>query len=92
MAKIKTFSLHHYVEEAMHKAEYYKDENGVVVVKVPGAQGFFAEGDSFDEARDNLREVIEGNILLALQVGLEIPRLEGVAIEEKDVQISSSQT
>lgn len=36
----------------------------------------------YDEARENLREVIEGNILLALQVGLEIPRLEGVAIEE----------
>ena len=82
MAKIKTFSLHHYVEEAMHKAEYYKDENGVAVAKVPGAQGFFAEGDSFDEASENLREVIEGNILLALQVGLEIPRLEGVAIAE----------
>jgi predicted RNase H-like HicB family nuclease len=76
----------------LHKAEYYKDENGVVVAKVPGAQGFFAQGDSFDEARENLREVIEGNILLALQVGLEIPRLEGITIEEKDVQISSSQT
>jgi predicted RNase H-like HicB family nuclease len=92
MAKIKTFSLQRYVQEALHKAEYYKDENGVVVAKVPGAQGFFAQGDSFDEARENLREVIEGNILLALQVGLEIPRLEGITIEEKDVQISSSQT
>jgi predicted RNase H-like HicB family nuclease len=92
MAKVKTFSLHRYVEEALHKAEYYKDENGVVIAKVPGAQGFFAQGDSFDEARENSREVIEGNILLALQVGLEIPHLEGVTIDEKDVQISSSQT
>jgi len=92
MAKVKTFSLHRYIEEALHKAEYQKDENGVVIAKVPGAQGFFAQGDSFDEARENLREVIEGNILLALQVGLDIPHLEGVTIDEKDVQISSSQT
>ena len=78
--KVKVFSLARYVEEAIKRAEYSRDENGVVIAKVPKASGFFAQGDSFEEARDNLREVIEGNVLLALQLGLEIPRIEGIEI------------
>jgi hypothetical protein len=30
--------------------------------------------------------VIEGNIMLALQLGLDIPQLAGVNIEERDVE------
>jgi len=91
MAKVKTFSLQRYVEEALRKAQYDKDENGIVIAKVPDILGFFAQGDSFEEARENVREAIEGNILLALQLGWEIPHLEGVTIEERDVQTKSAQ-
>ena len=73
-------SLSHYVEMALKRMEYYCDENGVVIAKVPGASGFFAQGDSFEDARENLRDAIEGNVLLALQLGFEIPKLEGVEI------------
>jgi predicted RNase H-like HicB family nuclease len=91
MAKVRTFSLQRYIEEALHRAEYYKDENGAVIAKVPNASGFFAQGDSAEEARENLKDVIEGNVLLALQLGLELPRLEGVDIEKRDVQSKSAQ-
>ena len=80
MVRVRVLSLLHYVEKALKRAEYYRDENGVVIGKVPEASGFFAQGDSFENARENLRDVIEGNVLLALQLGLEIPRLEGVEI------------
>ena len=53
----------------------------MVIGKVPGVAGFFAQGDSFEDARENLKDVIEGNIRLALQLGLEIPCLEGVEID-----------
>lgn len=86
--KVKVFSLARYVEEALKRAEYSRDENGIVIAKVPKASGFFAQGDSFEEARENLRDVIEGNVLLALQLGLEIPRIEGIEIKER--QIASS--
>jgi len=49
-----------------------------VVAKVSAASGFFARGDSFEDARGNLRDVIEGNVLLALQLGFEI----GISREE----------
>jgi predicted RNase H-like HicB family nuclease len=82
--KAKYFMLSKYVEAALRKAEYKKDENGVVIGKVPNAPGFFAQGDTFEEARANLQEVIEGNVMLALQLGLEIPQIEGVEIKEID--------
>lgn len=76
------FSMTEYVDKALKKAEYYRDENGVVIAKVPDASGFFAQGDNFEEARDHLREVIEGNVILALQLGIPIPSIEGVKITE----------
>jgi predicted RNase H-like HicB family nuclease len=77
------FSITEYADKALKKAEYYRDENGVVIAKVPEAPGFFAQGDDFEEARANLREVIEGNVVLALQLGLPIPEIKGVKMTEQ---------
>lgn len=82
--KAKYFTLSKYVEAALKKAEYEKDEDGVIIARVPKASGFFAQGDSFEEARANLQDVIEGNVMLALQLGLEIPHIKGVEIKEID--------
>ncbi len=87
--RVKVFSLRRYVEEALKRACYEVDENGVVIAKVPDASGFFAQGETFEEARENLRDVIEGNVILALQLGLEIPQVSGVKIEEREVPIES---
>ncbi len=86
MSKIRFFSLLQYVEAALKQAEYEKDEAGVIIAQVPTAAGFFAQGDTFEEARENLRDVIEGNVLLALQLGWDIPAIAEVAIEERDAQ------
>ena len=82
--KAKYFALSKYVEAALKTAEYDKDENGVVIAQVPKASGFFAQGDTFEEARANLQDVIEGNVMLALQLGLPIPRMQGVEIKESE--------
>lgn len=72
--KTKSFSLSAYVEQALKLAEYEKDENGTVVAHVSNGPGFFSQGDNFEEARDNLRDAIEGNLVVALQLGVEIPQ------------------
>lgn len=82
--KTKSFSLSAYIEQALKLAEYEKDENSVVVAHVPNVSGFFSQGENFEEARDNLRDAIEGNLLVALQPGFEIPNIEGVEIKEID--------
>jgi predicted RNase H-like HicB family nuclease len=84
--KVRLFSVSRYVEAALKLAEYERDENDMVVATVPGATGFFAEGQSHEEARANLEDVIEGNVLLALQLGWTIPVIPGVDIEERDVE------
>ena len=58
----------------------------LVIAVVPHASGFFAQGDSFEEARTNLRDVVEGNVLLALKLNLPIPAMPGVTIEEQDAE------
>jgi len=82
MKKTRIFSVTAYAERALQRADYCRDENGVVIGKVPGAQGFYAQGANFEEARTNLRDVIEGNIVLALQLDLPIPEIEGVRVTE----------
>lgn len=85
MPRVKVLSISRYVQAALEQAEYERDENGVVIARVPEASGFFSQGETFEEARDNLRDAIEGNLTLALQLGLPIPSLEGVSIEEQNV-------
>ncbi len=82
--KAKHFLLSEYIKQALKKAQYEKDENDVVIAKVPGCSGFFAQGDTFEEARTNLQDVIEGNVILALQLGFAIPVIEGLEMKEYD--------
>lgn len=89
--KIRLFTLSRYLDAALKQAEYERDENGIVIASVPRVSGFYAQGDTFEEARENLRDVIEGNIILALQLGWTIPTIAGVTIEERDVQTVTAQ-
>ena len=80
VSKGKVFSLSRYLEAALKRAEYERDEHGVIVATVPEVSGFFAHGETHEEARANLEDVIEGNISLALQHGWEVPPIPGVDI------------
>lgn len=82
--KVRQFSLRDYLERALQLAEYERDEHGIVVARVPNADGFYAQGKSVEEARHELTDVIEGNIILALQLGFEIPKLPGIDFTEQD--------
>lgn len=86
MDKVRVFPLRAYIEAALEKAQYERDEDGVIVAEVPGASGFFTQGDTFEEARENLRDAIEGNVMLALQLGFNIPPMPGITIEERDAK------
>ena len=91
MSKVRLLPLARYVQAALAHAEYERDEDGVVIAQVPDASGYFAQGDTFEEARENLRDVIEGNVLLALQLGLPIPEIDRIAAEEQDVEALAAQ-
>ena len=86
MNKIRMFPFASYIDAALRLAEYERDEDEIVIAQVPNMQGFYAQGDTFEEARENLRDVIEGHLVLALQLGWPIPAIEGVIIEEQDAE------
>jgi Tfp pilus assembly protein PilF len=56
--KVRLLPLARYVEAALAQAEDERDENGVAIARVPRALGFFAQGDTAEEAHTNLRNVI----------------------------------
>ncbi len=41
---------------------YERDEDGRIIAICPGLQGCYAEGDTEEEARANVREAIEAHI------------------------------
>jgi predicted RNase H-like HicB family nuclease len=86
MQALRVFSLSRYVEEALRRAEYERDEDGVVIAHVPDAVGFVSQGGTFEEARENLADAIESAVLVALQLGYPIPTIDGVTIEERDAE------
>jgi len=59
------------------KVVYEPTDEGGYTVYVPSLPGCISEGDTLEEARDNIREAIE----LYLDCGDE-PAIEGVVIEQ----------
>ena len=63
-----------YIEAALSRARYeiIKD-NEPFYGEVPGLKGVWATGKTLEECRDNLREVIDGWIVVRLRKNLPIP-------------------
>jgi len=52
-----------YIQAALERAKYDTLEDGSYVATGPGLQGVIAVGDSFEECRKDLIEVIEDGLL-----------------------------
>ena len=65
-----------YIDEALKRARYeiIQDEEPYYG-EVAELQGVWATGKSLEECRENLRDVLDGWILIRIQRGLFIPRL-----------------
>ncbi len=72
-----------YIEAALSKAKYeiINDEEPFYG-EVPGLRGVYATGKTLEECRSNLREVIDGWIIVHLRKNLPIPPIDGHTIEE----------
>ena len=79
--KLVVFSMSEYVRAALELARYERDENGGIVAEVPELNGALTQGETYEEARANLIEVIEEGIAIDLQTGYPIPELPSVAMD-----------
>ena len=72
-----------YVEEALRRARYEKLEDGTFCGEVPPLRGVLATGETLEECRSQLAEVVEEWLLVRVAKGLSIPRLGKIGIRVK---------
>ena len=63
-----------------------KDENGYIAT-CPELQGCYAQGDSYEEVLENIRDVIRLHIEDRLSAGEKIPRSEIINLTTVDVAV-----
>ena len=69
-----------YIEAGMRRARYETLDDGAFFGTIDGFPGLWADGDSLQACREELRSVFEDWLLLALREGDELPDLDGVAL------------
>lgn len=78
--------LTEYIEEALRRAHYelLEDADAGIYGEVPELPGVWANAHTLEECRRELKETIEGWILLSVKRSLPIPRLGLIEITEID--------
>lgn len=69
-----------YIAAALERAQYKILEDGTYAATVDGLRGVIAIGDTIEECRRDLIEVIEGWVALRLAMGRTIPPIGGTMI------------
>ena len=77
-----------YIEEALRRARYELiDDEEPYYGEAPELKGVWATGKTLEECRENLKDVVEGWILISLKRGLPLPRLGVYEIKELQVAV-----
>lgn len=78
--------LTEYIAAAMRRATYEILSDGTFYGEIPGLQGVYANMQTLEACREELREVLEGWIVLGLRLGHTLPVVEGIElVAEKEV-------
>jgi predicted RNase H-like HicB family nuclease len=72
--------IRRYVDEALRRARYDKLDDGTFYAEVPGLRGVLATGETLEECRNQLAEVVEEWLLVRVAKRLSVPRLGKIAI------------
>ena len=73
--------LTQYIRAALRLATYEILPDGTFYGEIPGFQGVYANAAKLDACREELREVLEGWIILGLRLGHSLPVVEGIELE-----------
>ena len=70
-----------YIKVSLKKAEYKKLEDGSWYSDIPGFAGVWANGNSVEECRDELQEVLEEWLILKIRDNDPIPIVNGLDLK-----------
>ena len=73
--------LSDYMDQAMQHAQYERIEDGTYFATIPGFEGLWADGKTEEACRKELREVLEGWILLGISRHDILPEVDGLKLE-----------
>ena len=81
-----------YIDAAMSMATYkvYDDDDGTCYGEIPGLQGVWANADTLEECREELREVLEDWIALGIVLGHDIPDIRAIGLMPVEKSFSAS--
>jgi predicted RNase H-like HicB family nuclease len=74
-----------YMEKAIKRAEYKKLENNTWFGEIPGFQGVWANGNTLEECRSELFEVLEEWLMLKIRDNESIPEINGLTLSVRKV-------
>ena len=72
--------LSEYIQAAMRRARYEILEDGTFYGEISGFQGVFANTETLEDCREQLREVLEGWIVRWLRLGHPLPVVDGISL------------
>lgn len=79
--------LTEYIDAAMRHATYEILEDGTYYGEVPELQGVFANQKTLEECRTELKSVLEGWILLGLQLGHPLPIVDEIDLNQREMAV-----
>jgi predicted RNase H-like HicB family nuclease len=75
--------LTEYIHAALRRAQYELLEDGTFYAEIPGLPGVLANAETLEGCREELREVLEGWIVLGLRLGHSLPDIDGISLSIK---------
>ncbi len=72
--------LTEYIQAAMRRARYEILEDDTFYGEIPGFQGVYANAETLEDCREQLREVLEGWIVLGLRLGHSLPIVDDISL------------
>ncbi|MEH2380258.1 MAG: type II toxin-antitoxin system HicB family antitoxin [Nostoc sp.] len=75
--------LTEYIQAALHRANYEILEDGIFYAEVPELQGLYANASTLEACREELKQSLEEWIILGLQLGHNLPELDGISLALK---------
>ncbi|MGQ9630260.1 MAG: type II toxin-antitoxin system HicB family antitoxin [bacterium] len=78
--------LTNYIQAVMRRAKYeILPDDGTFYGEIPGFDGVYADADTLEACREELREVLEEWILFRLSKNLPLPVVDGIELAIKEV-------
>ena len=76
--------LTNYIRAAIRHAHYeFLEEDKVFYGEIPACKGVMATGDSLEACREELKDILEGWLILSLQFNDQIPEIDGISFKVK---------